>query len=363
MLWKENWEEVREHHRRWWARDGLVVVVHVPPDVAGPRPPRDPRAIEPHPPRSPLERHADPAYVTAASHWWAASSALSLDTLPIGRVELGPGSLSLHLGSEPEFADDTVWFHPIRDEDEIEKPLRLNRGNPWWTRQFELIDAALARAAGRYPVGCPDLIENMDILSSLRGSQMLMIDLLERPEWVVGKIAEVNAAYFEAYDAIRDRIASPDGSCCFWAFHLWGPGRTAKVQCDAGAMISAPMFDAFVRPSLAEQCDWLDCAMFHLDGTQAVQHLPTLLDIPGLDAIEYTPQAGVEGGGHERWWPMYRRILGAGKSVQVVGVRPAEVGPLLNAIGTRGVCVHVEGIASEAQLRELERTVGARYPK
>jgi hypothetical protein len=362
MLWKDRWPEVREHYRRWWARDGLVVVAHVPPEVAGPKPQRDPSAVEPPPPRTPEERHTDPAYVTAASHSWISRNALALDTLPIGRVELGPGSLSLHLGSQPLFADDTVWFNPVADEEALEKPLRLDKEGPWWRRQMELIDAALERAAGRYPSGCPDLIENLDILSSLRGSQMLMIDLLERPEWVGGKIDEINLAFFEAYDAIRERIAGPDGSCAFWAFHLWGPGRTAKLQCDAGAMISAPMFEQFVAPALARQCDWLDCALFHLDGTQAVQHLPALLAIPGLDAVEFTPQAGVEGGGNERWWPMYKRILDAGKSVQAVAVRPAEVAPILDALGTRGVCLHVEGITSEAELRELERAVSKRYP-
>lgn len=128
-------------------------------------------------------------------------------------------------------------------------------------------------------------------------------------------------------------------------------------------MISPAMFDEFVRPALAEQCEWLDHAMFHLDGTQAVPHLPSLLAIPGLDAIEFTPQAGLEGGGHERWWPLYRRILAAGKSVQVVAVKPAEVAPLLDAIGTRGVYLHVDGIADAATLRELETLVRRRYPR
>ena len=60
---------------------------------------------------------------------------------------------------------------------------------------------------------------------------------------------------------------------------------------------------------------------------------------------------------------LYRQILAAGKSVQAVGVTPSEVGPLLNAIGTRGVYLHVEGIADPATLRSLESLVSRLYPR
>lgn len=363
MRWKENWAESREHFIRWWRRDGLVVVPWLPLEAGRTEPSRDAAAVRPARPGDPAVLHADPAFVAAECHYLNANAVLPLDALPIGRVDLGPGSLALYLGSEPGFSPDTVWFHPLADQDALERPIRFDPANRWWRRQVEMVDALQAKAAGNYPVGMPDLIENLDILSSLRGAQELMMDLVERPAWARQRIAEINACYFEVYDALRARIALPDGSTCFQAFHLWGPGRTAKVQCDALAMISPAMFAEFVQPALAAQCDWLDHAMFHLDGTQAIPHLDGLLAIPGLDAIEYTPQAGIEGGGHERWWPLYRRILEAGKSVQVVAVRPHELEPLLNAIGTRGVYVMMGGIADLATLREVERVVRKRYPR
>lgn len=363
VLWKQNWAEAREHHARWWRHDGLVIVPSIPDAADFHRVRRDPHAVDPGPPATAEIRHADPDYTSAASHHWLATHERGLDALPIGRVDLGPGSLALYLGSEPEFFDETVWFHPAADPRLLERPLRLDPANRWWQRQLALIDAALRRSAGRYPIGCPDLVENLDVLASLCGAQRLLVDLLERPAWVRRKLGEIAAAYREVYDAIYARLALPDGSAAFWAFQLWGPGRTAKVQCDAAAMISPAMFDEFVAPTLAAQCNWLDCAMFHLDGTQAIPHLGTLLAIPGLDAIEYTPQAGVETGGHPRWWPLYRRILAAGKSVQIVAVHPAEVAPLLHALGPRGVYLHVEGVDSPATRRELEKTARRFYPR
>ena len=102
-------------------------------------------------------------------------------------------------------------------------------------------------------------------------------------------------------------------------------------------MFSADMYRRFVVPALTEQCAWLDNSIYHLDGTQAVHHLDALLEIEPLDAIEWTPQAGIETGGHKRWHDMYKRILAAGKSVQVVNVELHELAPLLDTIGTKGV--------------------------
>ena len=177
----------------------------------------------------------------------------------------------------------------------------------------------------------------MDVLSSLRGAQTLLIDMIERPEWIEQKIREINQVWFEAYQRVYDIIKLPDGSSAFGAFYVWSPGKVAKVQCDASAMFSKQMYKRFVVPSLTEQCEWLDHSIYHLDGTQAVQHLDALLEIAPLDAIEWTPQAGIEPGGNKRWYDMYKRILAAGKSVQVVNVELSDLAPLLDTIGTKGV--------------------------
>ena len=43
------------------------------------------------------------------------------------------------------------------------------------------------------------------------------------------------------------------GGVVFGAFRIWGPGKTAKVQCDASAMFSPAMFEQFVVPALTEE--------------------------------------------------------------------------------------------------------------
>ena len=214
----------------------------------------------------------------------------------------------------------------------------------------------VALSEGNYFVGYPDLIENFDTLAALRGNKNLLFDLIDRPDWVKAKLWEINAAFFAAYDRLREIIVCEDGSSVFAAFAIWGPGRVAKVQCDASAMLSPDMFAEFVLPPLKAQCDWLDQSMFHLDGGQCLVHLDHLLAIDSLQAIEWTPHPGVPLGGDPHWYPLYRRILDAGKSVQIIGVQPGDVAPLLDAIGSNGVCI-MTGYTTEDEAAETLRIV------
>ena len=356
-LWKTNWPAARRHFVDWWNHTGLVVGGWQRCEPLHPH-----AAVDWPPAQSSIEqRHVDAEWRAQAERANMAHSLLYLDTLPIASTDIGPGSLGLMLGAEANFARTTVWYEPCIVDPDRHPPLRFDPGRKWWRIHEAVIKASVAAADGNYFVGCPDLIENFDTLAALRGTEPLLFDTLERPDWVVARIAEINTAFFEAYQRIYDLIRDADGGATFGAFRLWGPGKTAKVQCDAAAMLSPHMFRQFVMPALAAQCAWLDCAMFHLDGTQCVCHLDALLEIEALDAIEWTPQAGRPGGGAPVWFDMYRRILGAGKSLQVVGVTLPEVVPLLDAIGPNGVYIMCN-VDSEAEAEQLQKLVAPYYP-
>lgn len=338
-MWKSNWEDTKQHFIDWWNHDGLVLGMWgAPPCDAMPH--ED--CLSPPNPKSVRDAYGDGELRAQRNHYVLAHQSFPADVLPISDTDIGPGSLALFLGSNPGFSPATVWFEPlIHDCDKPEDwaPFQFDEWNEWWRVTATTLKACAERARGKYLVGCPDLVENVDILAALRDPQTLLVDMIERPEWVERKISEINQVWFEVYRRIYDIIHLPDGSSAFGAFRIWGPGKTAKVQCDACAMFSPAMFRRFVVPSLTRQCQWLDNVMYHLDGTQAICHLDALLAMEGLDAIEWTPQAGIEGGGHPRWFEMYKRILGAGKSIQVVGVNRHEIKPLLDAVGGKGVYV------------------------
>jgi hypothetical protein len=336
MKWKPDWNRARENLTKWWRREGPALFLTAPR--------REPVADIPKPaePSNPEARWIDPVYRCDRGEFEMSRTFYTAEAFPLLDTKIGPGSLGTFLGSEPQFTPETVWFEPCIDDPDACEPLTFDPAGRWFRVHMAVIEEGVRRADGRYLVGTPDLIENMDTLAALRGSEPVLMDLIERPVWVQQRLGEINDAYFASFDLIHENVRDDGGGNASASFSLWGPGRTAKVQCDFAAMISPTMFREFVIPYLAAQCEWLDHSMFHLDGEDAIPHLDALLEIDALDAIEWTPRFlstrdPNEAGGSPKWYDLYRRIKAGGKSVQAVGVRPEQVLPLLDAVGPEGM--------------------------
>lgn len=352
LKWKPDWDAARENLVAWWQHRGTALC------ITAPREEPVEEAPEPRRPEDIVRAWTDPAYRCSRAEYEMSRTFYGGEAFPYFDTHIGPGSLGTFLGSEPGFDERTVWYEPcITDPDAYGPIIFRTENNRWWRAHLALIEEGLRRARGRYLVGVPDLIENVDTLAAMRGTEPMLMDLIERPEWVKPRLVEINRAFFSTFEAMHARVRDEHGGNAFCAFRIWGPGRTAKVQCDFSCMISPEMFREFVVPPLAEQCQWLDWSMYHLDGTTAVQHLDALLEIEPLDAIEWTPQAGRPGGGSPEWYDLYRRIKAGGKSVQAVGVEPEEVLPLLDAVGPEGMFV-MSHPKSESAARELLRKAG-----
>ncbi|MBF0245052.1 MAG: cobalamin-binding protein, partial [Planctomycetes bacterium] len=327
MKWKANWDESRQRFCDWWERKGLLVGMWWPPSGSV--------CHDPH--ATPVEEaqeevYKNPILRARQNHWALAHQAFPLDILPLSVTDLGPGSLALCLGSEPGFAPHTIWFTaPFEHVKEPESlpAFAFDPENRWFRLHAETARASRDLAGENYLVAIPDLVENVDVLASLREPQRLLVDMIERPEWVKKSLVEITDAWFDVYGRLYDIVRDSEGGSAFGAFRVWGPGKAAKLQCDASVMFSPDMFREFVVPELTRQCEWLDQSIYHLDGTQAIMHLDALLEIKALDAIEWTSQAGVEHGAHERWFPMFKKILNAGKSIQVIAYDPSSGKDLL----------------------------------
>ena len=267
QLWKEDWTAARDTIIDWWEGRGLALYVTAPNDKPWEQVPHPEVDVD-------LETYwVGPQYRAQRAVAQLAGTYYGGAALPIFYNNMGPGSLGMFLGCGVRFAPDTIWYDPCIIDPDTHPPLRFSKRNAWYRKQLLVIREALKRARGRWLVGYPDLIENLDTLVQLRGAEQTLMDLIERPGWVEAKIAEINQAWFDCYDALLPILRDEWGGTTFCAFRLWGPGKTAKLQCDFSCMISPEMFRQFVVPALTEQCNWLDNALYHLDGTQAIQHL------------------------------------------------------------------------------------------
>jgi hypothetical protein len=351
MKWKSDWPRAKEDLTRWWNRKGMALRVDARAD----------KQIELRPdlmnlPTDPYIRGTDVKLRCDGAEYNMVREFFGGVGFPVYQAITGPGTLAECLGCKAVFEPDTVWYEPCIFEPDKSGPIKLSReNNAALDLHVRMVEEGLRRGRDKYLVAMPDLIENLDILAAMRGSENLLMDLVERPSWVKERNWEINQAFFEAFDIFFDLTKFEGGNP--FIFGLWGPGKTCKVQCDFSCMISPAMFKEFVVPCLTAQCDWLDYSMYHLDGETALQHLNLLLEIDSLDAIEWTPM-GAAGqsnvshtGGHPQWYDLYRRIKAGGKSVQAVGVKAAEVKPLVDAVGPEGMFIW----ANVSSQREAEK--------
>ena len=355
MIWKKDWEKVKENHQKFWDRDGTVIITTFSPiDML--KVPRE-KVENPAEPEDVMKFWTDEDYNCAKVRWQMANEAFPGDTVPLAEWGVGPGVLGLFLGSTAGLSKETVWYHPFITDPENYPKIKFDPENKWWKIHESMLKRLVKESKGNYYVGYPDIIENIDTLASLRDSQTLLMDMIERPDWVKEKVWEINDAFFETMNRMYDIIKFPDGSSVFDYFKLWSKGKVAKVQCDASAMFSPDMFDEFVVPALTAQCEWLDNSVYHLDGTQCICHLDHILSIKPLDAIEWTPQAGKPNGSNPLWFEMFKKIRKAGKGLQVIDGKYKEVEPLLDAIGSKGLYLWVRDLKDEGELEQVYRLV------
>ena len=336
MQYKENWEETKEKFKGYWhqkntGRPLLRLIARKP-------------EIEPLSDGKPHEgsnadvfcqgmyydlpedlkwkdmedKYRSPERVVARYRDFCEKHLFLAESFPNIETAFGPGSVAAYLGSEIGFKEDTVWFEPcIPEEWEDADELVFDPENKWFQIHLDFVKKVRELVGDDISVDMPDLMENIDVLSSLRGAQELMMDLIEDPEEIEERVKQVDRAYFEFYDRFYDLVKNDENGNSWSCFQMWAPGRFAKLQCDASAMISADAFREFVQESLRKQTEKLDYVLYHLDGPGAIKHLDALMEIDGINALQWTPGDSGPDGTCPDWDPIYDKVVGAGRSLWI----------------------------------------------
>lgn len=294
----------------------------------------------------------DPQWRAEYLDWYVAHSSLKADILPVANTQLGPGSLAAILGGVFEGGEDTIWIHPHPD---FTNEIVFNPEHPNWILHKELLKACKAKANGHYFVGMPDLMEGLDVLAALKGTDRVLLDTVMQPEILEQQMQQINDIYFKVFDELYDIIREGD-EMAFCYFSSWAPGKMSKLQSDISTMISQDDYRRFVQPFIREQCQKIDYTLYHLDGVGAMHHLPALLEIEELNAIQWTPGVGEPQGGSPKWYDLYKKILAGGKSVMACWVTLDELKPLLDHIGVDGIHLEMD-FHNEKEVEQAMRIV------
>lgn len=312
-MYRNEGSDLLGRFENWWRRDNqglpLMHVVAIRDNAQWTVP--GPRDLE--------QKYLDPEYILAGARQWFTNVRFMGDSYANISADIGPGSLALYLGCEPRLAWNTVWYEPCFAECDTLPALKFDPENKWWKKHCDIIRTVRdgAGADGSCLVNIPDLIENLDIYAAMRGPQNALFDMMDDPEMVENAVAQIDETYFDYYDAMYDLVRDKNGVSSYTCFQIMGQGRVGKVQCDFSAMISPAQFRRFVLPSLRKQVKRLDHSLYHLDGPDAIRHVPALMELEELDALQWTCGAGQPDGACPRWYGIYDQVTAAGKGLWI----------------------------------------------
>ena len=331
----ERWEETKTTYAAWWRKELERPIF--PVILTG----RDPGRPEP---AAPLLTQATchqldiPAEDIIDRLDYELSRYLFLgDAFPwVNLSAFGPGVVAAFLGADIGNATGNVWFAPREVRPISQIHFKYDPDNPWLRRLRDLYVAGTACWQGQVVMGMTDLGGTLDILSTFRPGEDLLMDMIAEPEEVKRVTWEIHHLWRRFYEDLSEACIPQaqgsvawDGLFCEEDFYM--------LQCDLAYMIGPDMFAKLVKPELEATCEWLPRSFYHLDGNGQLPHVEHLLDMETLDGIQWVAGAQEAGHTHADWLNLYRRIHAAGKRIELVGFYGFDVlDRVVDALGGDG---------------------------
>lgn len=305
---KPDFDRARAHWDRFWRGEGtdrppIRIVLPKPGSVV---------PLAPHPYAVP---HGDLEQAAVQTLAWAAAQDWLGEAVPGCLITFAPDHFAMLLGAEMTYDDGshsgtpTVWIQPFLEE--YDTPIRFRPECRWWERTVHCIRSFRRVCDGHLVVAGPNLQGGLDALAAIRGPERLLMDLLDCPADVHRALAQIDRALVEVRAALAAEL-----DLARWGsvtrHGTYGSGLVDVPQCDFSAMIGGEAFREFELPSLTRECAGAQGNLYHLDGKEAVHHLPALATIPHIHTIQWQP--GAAGAGQD-WSALFRRIdeLGLGQ--------------------------------------------------
>ncbi len=315
MINKSNWEGTKAKWASYWKRQNsgapLMCI------VANKEEARDLELEAVLKSKSMEDKYFDAKRIVDRFRYYANTHEYMAESFPNLSIDFGPGSMAAYLGCDIVFDNNTVWFQHFVDNWADYKKLEFDPDNKWFKKHIKLFEDVKALTGDDFLIGIPDIIENLDTLGSMRGVQETIFDLLDYPDEMKKRLNELDDIYYDYYDRFYDIVKDKDGGSCYTVFQIWGPGRTAKLQCDFSAMMSPNQYREFVQGSLDKQSQNLDHVLYHLDGPDAIKHADAIMEIDKIDALQWTSGDYGPDGTMEEWYGIYDKAVEAGKGLWV----------------------------------------------
>ncbi|MCD6365795.1 MAG: hypothetical protein J7M14_07965 [Planctomycetes bacterium] len=311
----ERWRRTKDDYRRWW--DGELGRPIMQCILDGYDPHREPAELPAVDLRTIYDLSIPAEKIVDRWDYDLCCRKFLGDAFPIVWPNFGPGVMATFLGARPEPRDDTVWFLPSdeqRDAKISDINFNYDPDNVYLNRIKDVCRAAVNRWGSLVQISMTDLGGSLDIVSTFRPGQKLLLDLCDNAGEVKRLLWQASELWKRYYREINEILEPTNPGYSAWA-KVYSPKPSYMLQCDFCYMISPEMFEEFVKPELVSMCRWLEQSFYHLDGPGQLPHLDSILAIEELGGVQWIPGAGEPN--DKLWFDVYEKILGAGKLAQI----------------------------------------------
>ena len=258
----------------------------------------------------------DVDYAVAAAENRLSRTCFAGDSLPFFDPWLGPDQFAGWLGADLTLKPSqwTSWVHPFIEDWDAHPEFRIDPENRWWRLYLATLRRSVEAGKGKWVTAFPDLHAGIDALSAMRGPENLLTDLLTNPEPIRRAMKQMTSLWKEVVDLVWDVLREGGQGTTNWTAG-WSDKRFVCFgHNDFTCMIGPDMFDEFCREDTEICINYVDYALYHLDGPEALQHVPRLLEMESLHTVQWIHGDGKPA--HSHWLDMLRQVQDAGKSVQ-----------------------------------------------
>ncbi len=315
MKYKKNWEATQDKWKKYWKQENtgrpLMCVVAEKEGAVDEEKRAALKSVDMD------DKYRNAKRMVERFRYYAETHEYLGESFPNMSLDFGPGSMAGYVGCEIVFNPDTVWFEHFVTNWKDQPEIVFDPENPWFVEHLQLFKDAKELAGDDFYLGIPDIMENIDVLASMRGVQDIIFDMMDMPDEIHKRLDQIQKIYYEYYDRFYEICKDENDGSCYTVFQIWGPGRTAKLQCDFSALMSPNQFREFIQDELRQQAKNLDQVLYHLDGPDAIKHLDALMEIDEIDALQWTSGDHGPDGTMEEWYPIYDKAVEAGKSLWI----------------------------------------------
>lgn len=264
----------------------------------------------------------------------------------------GPGIIAAFLGADVDASTGRIWFHPKDILPIQELHFEYDAENIWFKRIKDICCEGLEKWQGQVLISMPDIGGAMDILSTFRPAEHLLLDLFDEPDEVKRLIWELHQLWFRYFNEINEILYPLNPGYSDWS-SVYSCKPSYILQSDFSYMIGPDMFEEFVLPELAASAKKLPASIYHLDGVGQLAHLDLLLQIHELGAVQWVPGDGKP---PQKEWPhVYQKIHSSGKNILMEWQGFETVKAIADSIGTyKGINQIVTFMSKEA-LEEIQK--------